>query len=205
METPKIIIDYSNTADETDISDIKDVTKGSNLEIEFVRRNSSEVYAAIEWLVPTLIVCIVGKSFFEEIGKIAANELFELIKNVARHVAKKDIENPIKLYNKDGYLENLFSNAMSVRYNLPSLPTVVLRFHKNSTQSEIEESIFLFFQLANEHFLEREKSRLSMAIKRLPIQQNWPNIVYLERKRNALHLVDILQSGASGEIVSVSI
>lgn len=108
-----------------------------------------EYRAAIEWLMPTLLVIYVAKGYFDGFLQAAGADHYKIFKNAAGHLLQSASKlRPIKSFpRRDRPSSNLYSSAISIVFSIDG-ETFKLLFYSDASESEICEAMSAFLRFA---------------------------------------------------------
>lgn len=165
-----VAIEYLENVPSEYISSFQDDIACDGLEFKS-RSREPELYMAMEWVVPSVIVAYLSKPYFEAFLKEAGKDHYHLLKKAFLILLKKIFgKSPEK---RDSRHSQLFS----IMAKLDDNKTVKFIFPESVSIEDYEVALDKLYDLISSHYSKSPNDDLSRSVKKLTAPSN---IVYLE-------------------------
>jgi hypothetical protein len=151
-EKPNIAIIFSDEMPIEFLDEFRLDVAAKNLRLELVPVPLPKAYAAIEWLMPTVIFAFVAKSYFDGFLGEAGKDHYQILRRALIKLAKRLAPVRITLVGSSGKLskEQKYSLTYSIVGELNSRTQIKLLLKSDLNDGEIEEAISAFLALLGE-------------------------------------------------------
>jgi hypothetical protein len=173
-----------------------------------IRRPAEGPSASLDWLIPTGIILLVAKPYYETILKRMAEDHYALIKKATAKLwnkflgPKPEIERVV--HTSGGAIkESIFSRAFSITVMSVSETKITLLFLNGITPEDFNLAVDKFMDLMAQHHACGGKDQLTtmMEARELP-PSDWQQLVYLNPKTKQLELIDYVMSSQLSRLTS---
>lgn len=158
-----IVISYSRYIDDSLINSFIREIDTRNLTFGKHKQNSSQVYATIEWFIPTAVVVLIARPYLDGFLGEAGKDHYILLKNALRNLSKKIIrktKNIMWLSANNDTKNMVYNHYISIQAEAFGSYKFIFRMPKDTTdcdEEKIIEEIFIFLQT---YYQEGEDSNL---------------------------------------------
>jgi hypothetical protein len=199
-------------ASEDQFTDFVGELARNGLRAEIVRRPQDGPYASLDWLIPTGIILLVAKPYYETMLKKMAEDHYLLLKKAAAKLwhkffgKKPEIERYVFLF--DGRVkESIFSRGFSIKSATLEGTKITMLFLNDTPAEDFELGIEEFMKLMANHYESGGTDPLSEMLnaptRRPP--KTWEQLVYFDSASKEIDLIDYVTSAKSGKLVSEKI
>jgi hypothetical protein len=184
--------------------------KEGGVSIEVIKRGSGGVFNALEWLIPTGVILILAKPYFETIMKKMAEDHYAVSKKAISKLWLKFFgEKPEitqVLCDSSGVKESPFSRGISLGAMRVDGGKVILRFSRSTPKADFDLAVEEFERMVSQHYAEGNDGVLWKAMYSLPhFGPQFEALVYLNPETKKLELVDYIQSSRQKRLVTVQL
>lgn len=89
MKLPQIALSYTNSIPEETFADFLKLVSPAGLDIQVESREENDVYASLEWLIPTAVIIFIGKSYFESFFSEMGKDHYSMLKTGLKSLRTK--------------------------------------------------------------------------------------------------------------------
>lgn len=195
-ENLHLVFIYPESYSQKIIDDDIDELEIPNIKIN-VKRHENEVYAAMEWIVPTLFAGIVLKPYFEAFFQEAGKDHYQLLKKGLKKMLVRGKETEVKLISASQSTQKLSKNynqslAVSILFQTKTGRKIKLLFDNNLNIEDWEKELEEFLILIREHYQNYPKDKISKKIKHLSLKEYYTIYVLLNPDSKKLEFHDDL-------------
>jgi hypothetical protein len=181
---------YSEEIIDKDIAELE--TPNIKIHIE---RHENEVYAAMEWIVPTLFAGIVLKPYFESFFQEAGKDHYQLLKKGLKKMLVRGKETDVKLITANESSQKLSKSytqslAVSILLQTKTGRNIKLLFDNNLKLEDWENELEEFLILIREHYQDYPNDKISEKIKDLSPKEYYTIYVILSPETKELEFHD---------------
>ncbi len=205
--SPAVSLLIDREAREEQFSAFVDDLARMEVDARVVRRPPEGPFMAFDWLIPTGIILLIAKPYFEAMLAKMAEDHYVILKGATAKLWKKffgpqpEIERFV--YGPGRVVkESIFARSFSVTAQSVHGTELTLLFLKDTTPEDFEVAIAEFEDLMFTHHSSRGDDRLSMLLdsRELP-PKHWQQLLYLNPRTKRLELIDYVQSSRRGELI----
>jgi hypothetical protein len=153
---PHIAVVYSDKAPQQFFDDFQNEVAAENLDLALTPREMPKFYAALEWLIPTVVFVFVTKSYFEGFLGEAGKDHYHVLKRALVKLAGKMAQVKVTLFGTPGKIskEQKYSLAYSIMGQLDQRKTIKLLIQNELTEKEVDEAIGAFLAFLEKVYLD---------------------------------------------------
>lgn len=177
-----LVVTYPESFPQNIIDEEITEIKTSDIKIHIVKKEN-DIFAAMEWMVPTFFATYLLKPYFESFLKEAGKDHYEIVKNVCKKMLEKGKSNPAKLISASQSTEKLSKNysqsiSVSILFQTKSNRQIKLLFDNNLELSDWENALDNFSEYILEHYQNFPNDQLSDKIKDLSQKEYY--VIYVK-------------------------
>jgi hypothetical protein len=195
-ENPHLVFTYPESYSQKIIDEDLKELETPNIEIH-VERHGNEVFAAMEWIVPTVFAGIILKPYFEAFFQEAGKDHYLLLKKGLKKMLIRGKETDVKIVAASQSTEKLSKNysqslAVSILFQTKTGRNIKLLFDNNLNIEDWEKELDEFLVLIREHYQNYPNDKISEKIKDLSPKQYYTIYVLLNPEVKELEFHDDL-------------
>lgn len=191
---PHIGIIYYKGFPDVDINSVVQLIKTDGLKLE-IQEKEPEIYAAMEWIVPTAIGAYIAKPYFDSFLSEAGKDHYQLLKKGLKFIAGKCKDITMKMIAAAGSERKLNGNynqsqAFSIVIQLKQDKRIKLLFDNDLTKEDWDNAIDLLFDYIIENYEKHPDDRLSKDVKELEDRRNTMVYALINKETKGLDFYD---------------
>jgi len=207
MMSDNVTISVSEVIGKERIADFLDEL--SSLDVEVIERPNHPI-AGLEWLLPAGIVVYLTKTYLDTWLKEVAKDHYQIFKKAISEKIQPRFIGPdgekLRSFSTKGKIKNegVFSSTFSISVLLKNGDQTIelkLLIPENADQETVDAVFAAFYRFATS----REEKALVEMLSRMDQGRRWPKAVWLNPKSMNIELIDVVQSGRQGKVISTSL
>jgi hypothetical protein len=190
-----------------EFSDIQEELGNLELQLSLTEHKTTGPYASLDWIIPTGVILVILKPYFEGFMQKAGEDHYELLKAFFNKLYSKAItpKEEFKIYSAAGFeKEAIFTMHFSVLHHIikdGKRITLKLMFPKGCSQDYFQKSLTTFMKFQAELEDNELSNKLFEKLVSLDHGGHGQKIFWYNDSKNALEFLDISASARSKSIV----
>lgn len=187
--------------------EIQEELDSLNLKLELKEYRASGPYASLDWIIPTGVILVILKPYFEAFLQKAGEDHYEILKGFFKKLYQKAItpKDEFKIFSAAGFeKDTIFTMHFSVLHHIikdKNRVTLKLMFPKGCSPEYFEKSLTAFMQFQLELEDKELSEKLFDKLVSLDHGRYGDKIFWYNESKDALEFLDISASARSKSIV----